>query len=133
MIDRTGLNVAATVYIDRAKVDAHKAEVLKSNAEIAAKKKAVDDELASVRKLLEAKALELSQASGDRQANVRSELARLTTKVVELESKRPPVVVVIGPARFPSKDEAETYIEQVKDAARKAGARTDVKPVEPPK
>ncbi len=133
VLDRAGSNITAIVFTDKAKVEEHKAEVAKSNAAAVAANKPVDDELATVRKALADKVLELSKGDDNQRAVAQAEVDKLKAKVAELSAKRQPVVVVIGPSRFASQDEADTYIEQVKEVAKKVGGNVTVKTADPAK
>ncbi len=129
VIDRAGTEIAVTTFTDKTKVEEHKAAILVRNAEIVKQNQAIDEQLAALRKSLSDKELELArETDADKKPALQTEIDKLKAQITQTEAKRQPVIVVIGPTKFTTRDQAEAYIEQVKASAGKVKADSTAKP-----
>ncbi len=128
MLDRVGFEITTTVYTDKAKTDEHKASVLARNTEIVTQNKAIEGELVPLRKSLQAKTIELQKAADEAQkTQLQAEVDDLKGKIAALESTKKPQTACVGPVTFPTRDEADAYVEQVKQAALRLKTRATAK------
>jgi phage-related minor tail protein len=126
VLDRAGLDVTPSILQSKDAIKKHAQTVAARNAEIALSNKAIDEQLVPLRKSLEAKKIELANCTdAPQKAALEAQVADLQQQVTSLGAKKQPVTVIIGPTKFPTRDAAEAYIEQVRQESGAANAKSD--------
>ncbi len=126
MIERQGLDITPTCYTDKTKPDEQKVSVAARNAQIAKQNRETDVEIATLRKSLQAKTLELVKAVDDAaKVTLKAEIEGLKSQIAGLEASKKPAIILVGPTKFGTREEADAYVDQVKQAALRLKAKAD--------
>jgi len=112
------------------KVKEHADSIRAQNAEIAQQNKASEVELKVLRKSLEAKQKELAGTMEEGLvAQIQNAINSLKQQIAQQETMKRTLIVAIGPTKFSKREDADTYIEQVRQEATRAKARAEAKAV----
>lgn len=128
IVEKADLDVMCVLYASMQGVRGHAAGVKNRNNERKLANTVIEKELKKLRADLAKRGRQLAQSEDpDRKAELEKEIEALKSQIAEKEAERRPLIKLIGPKRFGSREAAERYMEAVYTAADKAREKAQAK------